>query len=74
VPTIKRKRFIDLQNNKEPTYVVRFLGKQKNASTLQKNTLAYVCTVVFIKKGCPGWGGDPGSFNFINFLIPSLYR
>jgi hypothetical protein len=26
------------------------------------------------KEGCPGWGANPGSFDFIYFLIPSLYR
>jgi hypothetical protein len=25
-------------------------------------------------KGCPGWVANPGSFDFIYFLIPSLYR
>jgi hypothetical protein len=25
-------------------------------------------------KGCPGWGANPGSFDFVDFLIPSLYR
>jgi hypothetical protein len=25
-------------------------------------------------KGCPGWGANPGSFDFVYFLIPSLYR
>jgi hypothetical protein len=23
---------------------------------------------------CPGWGANPGSFDFAYFLIPSLYR
>jgi hypothetical protein len=26
----------------------------------------------FNKKGCPGWGVDSGSFDFVYFLIPSL--
>jgi hypothetical protein len=24
--------------------------------------------------GCLGWGANPGSFDFVYFLIPSLYR
>jgi hypothetical protein len=28
----------------------------------------------FFKKGCPVWGANPGSFDFVYFLIPSLYR
>jgi hypothetical protein len=30
--------------------------------------------VFFKKKGCPGWGANPGSFAFVYFLFPSLYR
>jgi hypothetical protein len=29
---------------------------------------------IFFLKGCPGWGANPGSFDFVYFLIPSLYR
>jgi hypothetical protein len=25
-------------------------------------------------KGFPGWGANPGSFDFVYFLIPSLNR
>jgi hypothetical protein len=26
---------------------------------------------IMLFKGCPGWGENPGSFDFIYFLIPS---
>jgi hypothetical protein len=29
---------------------------------------------LFFKKGCPGWGANPGYFASVYFLFPSLYR
>jgi hypothetical protein len=38
----------------------------------------YVCLFFSLAdlflKGCPGWGANPGSFVFVYFLIPPLYR
>jgi hypothetical protein len=31
-------------------------------------------TFLIFFKGCPGWGANPGSFAFVYFLFPSLYR
>jgi hypothetical protein len=31
-------------------------------------------SMFFLKKGGPGWGANPGSFDFAYFVIPSLYR
>jgi hypothetical protein len=28
----------------------------------------------FLKKGCPGRGANPGTFDLVYFLIPSLYH
>jgi hypothetical protein len=40
------------------------------------NARAFLCTSAknIFFKGCPGWGANPGSFDFIYFFIPSLYR
>jgi hypothetical protein len=38
---------------------------------ITKNTISIY---LFFKKSCPGWGADPGSFDFVYFLIPSFYR
>jgi hypothetical protein len=37
------------------------------------NNIAILYRMYFFK-GCPGWGANPGSFDFVYFLIPSLNR
>jgi hypothetical protein len=47
--------------------------KKKLDKTVLRKSVPYPNSKHF-KKGCPGWGANPGSFDFAYFLILSLYR
>jgi hypothetical protein len=44
------------------------------AVALMSPMFLVVEVTIFLKMGCLGWGANPGSFDFVYFLIPSLYR
>jgi hypothetical protein len=55
----------------------------KSAGDSMSGCLIYLCNNLFVWhnfgrkyffKGGPGWGANPGSFDFVYFLIPLLYR
>jgi hypothetical protein len=54
------------------------LSGAKYTSYFTKHNHAIICkryaVEKFFFKSCRGWGANPGSFNFVYFLISSLYR
>jgi hypothetical protein len=48
-------------------------GQMSNLVKCQEWGVATIY-VIYIFKGCPGWGENLGSFNLVHFLIPSFYR
>jgi hypothetical protein len=51
----------------EPVNPIEILIRKKNACTDAAESMG--ANTFFKKRGCPGWGANPGPLDFIYFLI-----